>query len=1083
MSTHTGAVTVVRFSPCGRYLASGSDDRVVLIWELDETRAPRQEFGSNTSGGSSFGPGMGLLGGIGGSGGSQGAAEQNSETWVARKRLLGHDNDVQDLAWAPDSSILVTVGLDSGIIIWSGSTFEKLKKFDIHQSHVKGVAFDPANKYFATASDDRSVKIIRYHHTASNEVSFSVETTIASPFKGSPLSTYYRRCSWSPDGNHISAANATNGPVPTVTIINRGTWDSDISLVGHDAPCEVASFCPRIFCLDQQSVIEGSKGNGDDYKNLISVIATAGQDKTLAIWNTSSPRPLLVARNVAEKSITDIAWSGDGSKLYASSLDGTILVASFDPGELGWVVPLSANEIQLTRYGGGKEALQIPASTGILELEEVVEATEKVAEKDHHIKAEERDRILDNIMGSNPSNTTNSFDKGESNTDKKTETSAPAAVQPVPKAAPAPAVNVLQPRKKAAEPQKVNQKVTITKDGKKRIAPMLISGSLTPTSNASRPAAVQAKPAGASVSGPLTVKQAIDYAPAANVLPQGGISTLIIGSKRRGEVLEEVSGVAGGDALAANNSGNTNGSAATNGPHTKKSKSQYTEVHYIRPPLISPASAVSQVRLGVPKVKSFFARKGGSTTSPNSTDASNTTSSTISKPDATNGTSNSAASDSATSAGPGTTPASGPGIIGPQSGESLTSFGPTTILEIRNSGKDKEPTRILVTRGGNAIFMDYLPRYAILAAGSGDRFWAVSTEDGAIYVYSPSGRRLFPPIVIGAPLSFLESEGDILIAISSIGMVYVWDIIGENSSPYVELCTIDQGPRALHPPVSIAPVLDGSSKFSDDGLVRAPKLTHASVTPQGKPVVTLSSGESFIYSAQMMVWTKVSENWWAGASQYWDTTTSSLSSISNIKNIKGNASNGLITLLERRTTSESLLSHNGRGSYLQKLARSRMVKEGYEAFEQQVSISHLEHRMSAALVAESPYEYASFVKMYAEKVAELGMEDKLEEICRELWGPIGFNGSQQDKKKADSDGDLDLTDGNISSIFGTIQQPPKEPAASKHTDAWSRFVCGAIDKHELLKDIVLVTGKYREAQKVIAKYAVAVGVISDIDTI
>lgn len=148
---------------------------------------------------------------------------------------------------------------------------------------------------------------------------------------------------------------------------------------------------------------------------------------------------------------------------------------------------------------------------------------------------------------------------------------------------------------------------------------------------------------------------------------------------------------------------------------------------------------------------------------------------------------------------------------------------------------------------------------------------------------------LEPPII-------LESEGDILIAISSIGMVYVWDIIGENSSPYVELCTIDQGPRALHPPVSIAPVLDGSSKFSDDGLVRAPKLTHASVTPQGKPVVTLSSGESFIYSAQMMVWTKVSENWWAGASQYWDTTTSSLSSISNIKNIKGNASNGLITL-------------------------------------------------------------------------------------------------------------------------------------------------------------------------------------------
>lgn len=423
MSRHNGVVTSVKFSPSGRFLASGSDDKIVLIWEKDEEQNRAKQFGET---------------------------EADLEHWTVLKRLVAHDNDIQDICWSPDGSLLVTVGLDRSIIIWNGNTFERIKRYDIHQSMVKGIVFDPANKFFATASDDRTLRIFRYYNkmneSSMNSYEFQMEHIVMEPFKKSPLTTYFRRMSWSPDGQHIAVPNATNGPVSSVAIINRGNWGTDISLIGHEAPCEVCSFSPRLFRSDDQIQVQ-KRTNDKSNKNFSTILATAGQDQTLAIWSTSQTKPLVVAADIVTNSVTDICWSPDGEKLFLSCQDGSITVVIFEQNELGEIVSADVNELQLHRYGADRESTVFAESTDQLILE-------AKADKESHELV-----IQPSIREAKPI---------EKEVEVK-KSASPSLItsKSIPKPDSSPVVT----------PKQLVQNITITKDGKKRVAPLLVSSS------------------------------------------------------------------------------------------------------------------------------------------------------------------------------------------------------------------------------------------------------------------------------------------------------------------------------------------------------------------------------------------------------------------------------------------------------------------------------------------------------------------------------------------------------------------------------------------------------------------------------
>ncbi|QEU58444.1 Hir1 [Kluyveromyces lactis] len=507
MSRHAGSVTTVKFSPDGKYLASGSDDRILLIWEL-EGGTTQPMFGAEST---------------------------DIEHWNVRRRLVAHDNDIQDICWAPDSSIMVSVGLDRAIIIWNGSTFEKVKRFDVHQSHVKGVVFDPANKYFATASDDRTIKMFRYHKTG--ETSFSVEHVITEPFKGSPLTTYFRRLSWSPDGQHIAAPNAMNGPVSTVAIIERGTWESPVSLVGHDQPTEVASFNPRIFKRQKDDsttdTIDGQKTGISDEVDCI--VASSGQDKTLAVWSTSKARPLIVAQDICGKSITDMSWTPDGKILFITSLDSSIVVLAFEDNEFGEAIPLEQNIEYLHRYGVDKDSLVFPETVEQLILEDQAK----------NLKKSNVDmNLLENRLGKpgtiaepNILQVRSKKRAQLTSTGNHTDNNTTSKAEP-------PHVNILQVKRK----NKVTGVTevlhdTVVKNGKKRVAPTLITMGHSPDKSRKRVVLSTAQSLNNSVQpttkpvpeekSTLAKLQSTKLSKPSFSIPRLGIHTLIMGFKER----------------------------------------------------------------------------------------------------------------------------------------------------------------------------------------------------------------------------------------------------------------------------------------------------------------------------------------------------------------------------------------------------------------------------------------------------------------------------------------------------------------------------------------------------------------------
>lgn len=812
LSMHTGPVLVVRWGYSGRWLASGSDDTIVMIWDLDPT-AKGKLWGSD---------------------------EVNVEGWKPLKRLPGHESDVTDLAWAPGDRYLASVALDSKVLIWCGFTLERLHSLDLHRGFVKGVCWDPVGEFLATASDDRSVKIWRTSD-------WSLEAEVEKPFEASP-GTFFRRLSWSPDGAHITASNATNnqGFVFIAAVIARNSWTSEISLVGHENTVEVSCYNPHIFVRNTSQPVVTS--------NICSVVALGGDDRSVSVWQTKSARPMIVAKEVFERQILDLSWSQDGFALYAVSSDGTMGVFHFDVEEMEGICPLSAQKEYLKKFGYEPPPLRQGFSHQ--------EPPEAISE----MKAETPANV--NSVGQ-PSN----------------------------------GVNTL-----------------IAKRNKKRRVPLV--GTMSAPAQPSKP---QPPPTTISRLNPPSLSVGVtSYSfddPVENQMP---LDRLMSGSSSHSPTIsswnrnvrhpsDQFPSNEDVDMFDAHSDMSVHISALNDEETVNtRGKRKISDLIDDGRPVKARTLGGDQGRRERPVVREITS---GSTVGQNLAQSSSS-------------------------------------VLLPT--PPLLNFlvakvdGAQDVLECLN--KVDEGLHELTLRTGamqQTQWLDFLPSPAVAVTVT-KRFCAAAMQDGSINVYTPTGRRMMPTMTLGSICAYLCSSCDFLTALTTSGMLHIWNV---------------KKGRAHCPATSISPILGPNAE-----------VISVTVSQNGAPIIHVSSGCAYSYDSELLAWVKLSEKWWAGGSSAWQ-ARSRTGSVS--------ANRGVVATIENAISEQTGPD-------------DRADRERPNWWEAALTLGHLETRLQATKVLESPAEYKQALLVYAKRIAEDGFRGKAEELVKEMFGPLYWRPGRDD---------------------------------------------------------------------------------------
>jgi WD40 repeat protein len=305
LTGHTSQVVAVAVAPDASWLASGSWDGTVRIWD--------------------------------------------AATGRERATLTGHTGQVTAVAVAPDASWLASGGLDNTVRIWDAATGRERVTVTGHTGPVTAVAVAPDGSWLASASWDRTVRI----WDAATGRQRATLTGHTGPVEAVAVA---------PDGSRLVSGSRDG----TVRTWEAATWWERAILTGHTGAVEAVAVAPDSSWLasggwdgtvriwDAATGRKRATLTGQISAVAVAVapdsswLASGAGDGTVRIWDAATGRKRVTL--TGQISAVAVAVAPDGSWLASGGGDGMVRI---------WDAATGKERVTLTGHIGPVEAVAV----------------------------------------------------------------------------------------------------------------------------------------------------------------------------------------------------------------------------------------------------------------------------------------------------------------------------------------------------------------------------------------------------------------------------------------------------------------------------------------------------------------------------------------------------------------------------------------------------------------------------------------------------------------------------------------------------------------------------------------------------